>query len=92
MMFPRFVFKDGGKLHRAGGTYSELLIEDESAYDAAIAEGWFASLPDAIAGAAEDDSATRQELEDLALELGVTFDGRTSDKKLLEKIKAASEG
>lgn len=92
MMFPRFVFKDGGKLQREGGHYSELLVEDESAYDEAIAEGWFASLPEAIAGAAEDDSTTRAELEELANELGVAFDGRTSDKKLIEKIKAASEG
>ena len=95
MIFPRFVFRDGGKIQRAGGSYSELLVEDESGYDAAIADGWFSSLSEAIEGRAEvlskEESDTRSELEEMAKELGIQFDGRTSNKKLLEKIKEASE-
>ena len=90
MIFPRFVFRDGGKIQRAGGSYSELLVEDESAYDAAIENGWFASLQAAIDGVVSK-SDPREELEEMAREIGIQFDGRTSDKKLLEKIKEASE-
>lgn len=41
-----------------------------------------------------DDSAppTREELEQKATELGLKFDGRTTDKKLLERIEEALKG
>lgn len=90
MMFPRHVFRDGGNLDRAGGSYSSMLVEDEAAYDAALADGWYATLPEAIAADDEESLSPRAELEEMARELGVQFDGRTSDKKLLEKVKAAA--
>ena len=42
----------------------------------------------------EDDNAppTRAELQAKATELGIKFDGRTSDKTLLAKIDAAMKG
>jgi len=40
----------------------------------------------------EDTPVTRAELEQKATELGLTFDGRTSDRKLLAKIEAALKG
>jgi hypothetical protein len=41
-----------------------------------------------------DDNApaTREELEQKAVELGIKFDGRTTDKRLGEKISAALKG
>ena len=41
-----------------------------------------------------DESAppTREELEEKANELGIKFDGRTTDRKLLEKIEEALRG
>ena len=39
-----------------------------------------------------DASVTREELEAKATELGLKFDGRTSDKKLLERIDEALGG
>ncbi len=43
---------------------------------------------------AVEDSAppTRAEIEAKAAELGLKFDGRTSDKRLLERIEAALKG
>lgn len=41
----------------------------------------------------DDDAApTRQELETKADELGIKYDGRTSDSKLLERISEALDG
>ena len=40
----------------------------------------------------DDAPPTRDELEAKARELGVKFDGRTSDKTLLSKIEAALAG
>lgn len=73
-----------------------------------LANGWFPSYEEAVAGkrvdeiieAAEafDDALdevsepTRDELEQKAEELGVSFNKRTSDKKLAERIAAALEG
>lgn len=88
MIYPRYVYRDGGDLQRAGGCYSIMLVEDESAYDSALADGWYATLPEAID--AEPGVSPREELEEMARELGIQFDGRTSDKKLLEKVKAAA--
>lgn len=90
MSFPTIVYKTPGSHQRAGGTYSYLGIEAPEALDAALGEGWFKSLPEAIAGQHElpaDNSApTREELETKAAELAIKFDGRTTDKLLAEKI------
>lgn len=40
----------------------------------------------------KDGAVTREELEQKAKELGLSFDGRTTDKKLLERIEAALNG
>lgn len=41
---------------------------------------------------ADDAPPTRDELEEKARELGIKFDGRTSDKLLLKRISEALEG
>lgn len=50
ILFPRFVFKNGGPEQRAGGTYSHKLVNDQEEMDAALAEEWSATLPEAIEG------------------------------------------
>lgn len=93
MSFPTIVYKCPGDHHRAGGTYSYKGAEDSMALGKLLSEGWFTTLPEAIEGKAaesEDNSApTRAEFEAKAAELGIAFDGRTTDKRLGEKIAAA---
>lgn len=85
-----------------GGTYAYTGAADQAEFDALIAKGWFASYEDAVAGkkaaaiiqsaeAFEDvidevSGPTRDELETKAKQLGVSFNARTSDKKLAERI------
>ena len=91
-----------------GGTYAYRGADDQEAFDALLAKGWFPSYEEAVAGkvagktakaeasveeAIDDESApTRDELETKAKELGVSFNARTSDKKLAERIAEALEG
>lgn len=92
-MFPTLVYKTPGTHARAGGTYNYMGVADSAALESALAEGWFLTLPEAIEGKADesaDESApTREELESKAAELNIQFDGRTTDKKLAEKIEHA---
>jgi len=50
--------------------------------------------PDAAEISEVDESAppTREELEEKANEIGIKFDGRTTDRKLQEKIEEALRG
>jgi len=90
-----------------GGTYAYRGAADQAEFDALLGRGWFPSYEDAVAGkkadkivaAAEalDDAldvvspATRDELEAKAKELGVSFNARTSDKTIAERIASALE-
>lgn len=91
-----------------GGTYKTTGAADKAEFDALLAKGWFPSYEEAAAGkiagkiieaaeafedAVDEVSApTRDELEAKAKELGVSFNARTSDKKLAERIAEALEG
>lgn len=99
---PTIVYKDKGPYQRRGGTYSAIPVVTQEEFDALMAEGCVAhpdligQAPAAAPAAASaapvaDDNAppTRAELEAKATELGLKFDGRTSDKKLLAAIEAA---
>lgn len=68
------------------GNYDTRVVQ--SAEEQGNAVGWFPSPQEAKnPPAAEDNSPpTRAELEAKANELGIEFDGRTSDKKLYERI------
>lgn len=101
MEFPTLVYKDGGPHQRPGGTFDYKRIVNEDQLTDALADGWFLTLVEATQPAAADlaevapnDDAppTREELETKARELGIKFDGRTSDKTLLSKIEAALAG
>ncbi|MCY1433039.1 hypothetical protein D9M71_490580 [compost metagenome] len=93
MIYPTIVYKCPGNHQCHGGTYDLLGIGDDIELSMALSSGWFLTLPEAIAGVAnevEDISApTREEMAIKAVELGIKFDGRTTDKALAEKIEAA---
>jgi hypothetical protein len=48
MEFPRFVFISPGKNKCGGGTYDHEVVEDQANYDAALAAGYFATVPEAV--------------------------------------------
>lgn len=91
-----------------GGTYKTTGAADKAEFDELLKKGWFPSYEEAAAGkiagkiikaaeafedAVDEVSApTRDELEAKAKELGVSFNARTSDKKLAERIAEALEG
>ena len=91
-----------------GGTYRTTGAADKAEFDALLKKGWFPSYEEAAAGKKaekiveavsdlnddidEVSEATREELEQWAKDLGVSFNSRTSDKKLAERIEAALEG
>ena len=102
--FPTIMYKTPGPHPKPrGGTYAYKGAADLDEFEALIVKGWFASYEEAaaskIVAAAEalDDAldtvspATRDELEAKAKELGVSFNARTSDKKIAERIAAALE-
>lgn len=91
-----------------GGTYKTTGAADKAEFDELLKKGWSPSYEEAAAGkiagkiieaaeafedAVDEVSApTRDELETKAKELGVSFNARTSDKKLAERIAEALEG
>lgn len=48
MEFPRLVFKCPGDMPRKGGTFKVLQVRDDASHDELLADGWFATLPEAI--------------------------------------------
>lgn len=104
--FPQMLYKAGGPHEIHGGKFDYTIVNDEAELEQAQADGWHLTTPEAkeaadaaksgsVSGTADDsDNAppTRAELEQKATELGVKFDGRTSDKKLGEMIAVALKG
>lgn len=122
--FPTIVYKSPGR-HSGppGKTYDYKGVVDEAEMAAALADGWFRTIPEACdeslrgpaarerfeagvptltpsgpvtkapevdsGGFADEAPPTRAELETKARELGLQFDGRTTDKRLAERIAAA---
>lgn len=102
MDFPTIMYRVPGPHKKPrGGTYAYRGAADQEEFDALISKGWFPSYEEAAAGKTarkvveepiDDVSApTRDELEAKAKELGVSFNTRTSDKKLAERIAEALE-
>lgn len=96
MEFPRSLFKSPGDQWVGGGSFAIEHVEDLAQYHAAKKAGWFDSVPEALDAwkngtpvAADDAPPTRDELEQKARELGIKFDGRTTDAALLRRIEAA---
>lgn len=57
MEFPRLVFKSPGLYTCNGGTYGYVPVKDEAEYDAALAAGYSATVPEALAAAARPKAA-----------------------------------
>lgn len=88
-------------------TFKSIGVPDEKAFDEALADGWFATLPEAaeaylkpapdrVAIVVEPEPAdnappTRDEMLAKAAEIGLTVDKRWSDKTLANKIIEALE-
>lgn len=103
-MYPRMLYRQPGAEELHGGRFATRIVDSEAEEAAALDEGWHLTTPEARAAredelnpktptAPADDSAapTRAELEQKATELGIKFDGRTSDKKLRDLIAATLE-
>jgi hypothetical protein len=92
------VYRTPGPYSRQGGTYDTMGVSSRAAHDAALANGWFNTLPEAIAGKTslvevkENAPPTREELEQKARELGVKFSKNTKDEQLNELIEKALKG
>ena len=103
--FPTILYRVPGPHKKPrGGTYKTIGATDQDAFDDLTSKGWFPSYEAAISTVAgkaapnvveqpidEVSGPTRSELESKASELGVSYDGRTSDKKLAERIAKALE-
>jgi hypothetical protein len=101
--FPTIVYRTPGPHKKPRGkTYAYRGAADQEAFDALIAKGWSASYEEAVskldkkpkAKAVEIDEVsgpTREEMEIKAKELGVSFNSRTSDITLSDRITAALE-
>jgi hypothetical protein len=97
----------GSDIATDGGRFGYRVAADETELQAFQADGWHLTSPEAKAAfeAAQAAAAaaalaaisnaeappTRAELEQKALELGLKFDGRTSDRKLRDMVAAALE-
>lgn len=102
--FPTIMYRTPGPHKKPRGkTYAYKGAADQAEFDALLGRGWFPSYEDAVVGKivaaveALDDAldvvtpATRDELETKAKELGVSFNARTSDKTIAERIASALE-
>lgn len=98
MEFPTLVYRCPGEHHAHDGqTYRYIPTVNQEDFDAKIAAGWHDTLIGAVDAAlnpkqegskVESDEVppTRAEMEEKAKELGIKFDGRIGDKKLLALI------
>lgn len=86
--FPTIVYKAPGK---HGARFDWRGAPDQEVFDLLIVEGWSATLPEALEGKSDEVTAARSEMEREAEVLGVKFDGRTTDKKLAERIEEARQ-
>jgi hypothetical protein len=100
--FPTILYRTPGPHKKPrGGTYATKGAADQEQFDMLISKGWFPSYEEAVSSKLspkmvegpidEVSGPTREELEAKADELGLSYDGRTSDKKLAERITEALE-
>lgn len=100
--FPQVLYKSGGNVAIEGLKYSIKIVHHAGELESELADGWSettisppaqAAPPAPPAQAQEqamDQPAAldRQALAAQAHALGIEFDGRTTDRKLLERINA----
>lgn len=99
-MSQTMLFKCPGPHDIHGGKFDYVIVDDAH-IESKLSEGWFMTTPEAKAAKEEAEKPksardnappTRAELEQKAGELGIKFDGRTSDKKLSDLIDADLAG
>jgi len=102
MLFPTLAYKTPGPHYDpvTKKTYDFASAADEKQLAQLIEKGWYATKEEALtpksvesvqAPQKDDLPPTRAEIEQMARDLGVKFDGRTSDKKLLKMIEDTLE-
>jgi hypothetical protein len=105
IQFPVFLYQCPGTWSGDGFTFGARLANDQGEFDAAFAEGWYPTVPQAVEAwrkpvqvsippapvSVPDDDAppTREELEAKATELGITVHHKHSDSTLMKKIDDA---
>lgn len=92
--FPRMIYQVGDQEEIHGGRFNHETVHDQDALEVMLANGWYLTTCEAKAAAAMpaepiEKTLTREEIEAKASALGIQFDGRTSDAKLLAKIDVA---
>lgn len=93
--FPRMIYQVGDQAEIHGGSFNYEIVQDQDALDVMLANGWYLTTCEAKAAAepkpveSAETPLSREEIEAKATALGVAFDGRTSDAKLLAKIDVA---
>ena len=103
-MYPKMVFKAPGDQVLPGGkSYGFKVVHSDEETDATVTDGWFPTVPEAIAGKLDELIApevehkgaldgetppTREELEAKAKELSLKFGKKTTDAELGEAIAA----
>ena len=98
ILFPTLVYRcPGPNPGSLGTTYASLGCADQAAFDAAVADGWYATMPQAIKAflrpseaaaepVADDAPPTRGEMLEQAERIGLKVDKRWSDARLYERI------
>lgn len=86
MKNPTMLYKPGKMLKTDTGFFDYVIVSEDD-IPAHIKLGWTLTAQAQI----DDENAppTREELEEKAKELGIKFDGRTSNAKLAANIEAA---
>lgn len=106
MQYPVFVYRcPGAHFGPSGTTYEFTAANDEKEFVKLRNNGWSDNLIKAVDAflnpsksvedsteSADNSPITRDELEFKARELGVKFDGRTTDALLLKRIEQAIGG
>ena len=101
MEYPAMVYRcPGPHFGPSGTTYESRGVEDDLQLLEAISQGWRESLVLAVSDYQNEDveqvkddlPPSRDEIEQKANELGIKFDGRTTDRKLLERIAEVLRG
>lgn len=92
------VYKHPGKHKIHGDMFDYKIVsaesgeDSESELDKALADGWFKTTPEAKEDTPFDDQApTRAEMEEKAVELGISFPSNIKDETLFKKIAEAME-
>lgn len=71
MIFPGFLYKDGGPHQRPGGTYSFKHVTTQEDADALLADGWVESIDEIDNPKAKVEEDDLETLKARAVELGI---------------------